>query len=199
MKAGASKARGPRAGKPDTRGAVLTAARRRFAAHGYDRTTLRDIAGDAGVDVALVSYFFGSKEGVFAAAMELTVNPAQLVEALLEQGVDDLGERLTRGFLALWDNPETGLVGMLRSAATHEEAAAMLRGFIEREILGRLARAIDAPDAELRAALAGSQLIGMALARYVVGVGAIARADPERLVAAIGPTIQRYLTGEVAT
>src|SRR5215207_6660815 len=150
--------RGPRRDGADTRGAVLEAARSRFAAHGYDGTKLRDVAADADVDVALVSYHFGSKDQLFAAAMALDVNPAQLVQALARDGADGLGERLVR-----------------------------------------LAAAIESPEPELRAALTGSQLVGVIMARYVVRVGPIARADRETLVAAIGPTLQRYLTGEVAT
>jgi AcrR family transcriptional regulator len=196
----AGRRRGPRADAGDTRGAVLAAARARFREHGYDGTRLRDVAADADVDVALVSYFFGNKDGLFAAAMALTVNPAELVEELLREGTDGLGERLLRRFLRLLDDPASGspLVALVRSAATHERAAATLRGFIEREILGRMATAIDAPEPELRAALAGSQMVGVIMARYVVRVAPIAGADPETLVAAIGPTIQRYLTGDVA-
>jgi AcrR family transcriptional regulator len=192
--------RGPRADLEDPRGAVLEAARARFAEHGYDGTKLRDVAADADVDVALVSYFFGNKDGLFAAAMALDANPAELVEDLIRDGTDGLGERLLRTFLNLWDTPETGdpLLGLLRSAASHQQSAALLRGFVERELLGRLATAIDTPQPELRAALAGSQMIGVIMARHVVRVEAIARSDPDTLVAAIGPTLQRYLTGDVA-
>jgi hypothetical protein len=90
------------------------------------------------------------------------------------------------------------MLALVRSAASHEASAMLLRGFLERELLGRLARAIDAPQPELRAALAGSQLMGLVMARYVVRLGAIAEAEPETLVAALGPTLQRYLTGAVA-
>jgi AcrR family transcriptional regulator len=190
--------RGPRADAADTRGAVLQAARARFAAHGYDGTRLRDVAADADVDVALVSYFFGSKDGLFAAAMELPINPAQLVEELVGEGSDRLGERLVRTILARLDEAGgTAFVGLVRSAATNEQAAELLRGFVEREMLGRLALAVDAPDPELRAALAGSQVVGMIMARYVVGVRPLAEADAETLATAIGPTLQRYLTGEL--
>jgi AcrR family transcriptional regulator len=190
--------RGPRADAADTRGAVLQAARARFAAHGYDGTRLRDVAADADVDVALVSYFFGSKDGLFAAAMELPINPAQLVEELVGEGSDGLGERLVRTILARLDEAGgTAFVGLVRSAATNEQAAELLRGFVEREMLGRLALAVDAPDPELRAALAGSQVVGMIMARYVVGVRPLAEADAETLATAIGPTLQRYLTGEL--
>jgi AcrR family transcriptional regulator len=192
--------RGPRADVGDTRGAVLEAARARFAEHGYDGTRLRDVAADADVDVALVSYFFGSKDGLFSAAMALTFNPAQLVEDLLRDGIDGLGERLVRVVLRTLDDPQIGSpwLALVRSAATHERAAGVLRGFVEREVLGRLAAAIDAPQPELRAALAGSQTVGLMMARYVVRIEPIAGAEPETLVAAIGPTLQRYLTGDVA-
>ena len=192
--------RGPRRDGADTRGAVLDAARARFAAHGYDGTKLRDIAADADVDVALVSYHFGSKDQLFAAAMALDVNPARLVEELTRDGVDGLGERLVGRLLELLDGDRgTPFLGLVRSAATNEQAAGLLREFVEREVLVRLAGAIDSPDPELRAALAGSQVIGVVMARYVVRVGPIARADRETLVAAIGPTLQRYLTGDVVT
>jgi AcrR family transcriptional regulator len=191
--------RGPRADAADTRGAVLEAARARFAAHGYDGTRLRDVAADADVDVALVSYFFGSKDGLFAAAMELPISPAQIVEELVAEGSDGLGERLLRTIIARLDEPGgRPFVGLVRSAAGNDQAAELLRGFVEREMLGRLARAVDAPDPELRAGLAGSQVVGLIMARYVVRVHPIADADPETLAAAIGPTLQRYLTGELA-
>ena len=196
----AARRRGPRADGADTRGAVLDAARARFSERGYDGTRLRDVAADAGVDVALVSYFFGSKDGLFAAAMALEVNPAQLVETLMRDGIEGLGERLLRTLLALLDAPGgSPFVALVRSAATNERAAELLRGFVERELLGRLAAAIDGPDPELRAALAGSQVVGVVMARYVIGVRPLAGADPETLAAAIGPTLERYLTGDVAT
>jgi AcrR family transcriptional regulator len=190
--------RGPRADAADTRGAVLQAARARFAAHGYDGTRLRDVAADADVDVALVSYFFGSKDGLFAAAMTLPINPARIVEELVAAGTDHLGERLARTMLARLDAADGGaLVGLVRSAASNEQAAALLRGFVEREVIGRLARTIDAPEPELRAALAGSQVVGLIMARYVVRVRPLAEADAETLARAIGPTLQRYLTGDI--
>jgi AcrR family transcriptional regulator len=178
---------------------VLDAARARFARHGYDGTKLRDVATDAGVDVAMVSYFFGSKDGLFTAAMDISVNPAALVEELMRDGVDGLGERLVGTFLRLWDEDpaHSPIIALVRSAATNDQAAALVRGFVERELLGRIAAAIDAPQPELRAALAGSQMVGMVMARYVVRVEPIASCDPNTLAAAIGPTLQTYLTGEL--
>ena len=137
--------RGPRGAGSDTRGAVLAAARARFAAHGYEATRLRDVADDAGVDVALVSYHFGSKDGLFAAALSLPLNPAQLVAELAGGGVDGLGERLVRRLVALLDQRAgDGFVALVRSAATNERAAELLRDFVEHEVLAPLAAAIDA-------------------------------------------------------
>lgn len=191
--------RGPRPGNADLRAAILHAARARFAAHGYEGTRLRVVASDAGVDVALVSYFFANKDGLFAAAMDLALNPAELVAELVQQGTDGLGERLLRMFLALWDEPSSGspLLALVRSAVNNDHAAKLLRGFVEREILGRLATAIDASEPEFRAALAGSQLIGVAMARNIVKVEPIASSDPDKLIAALAPTLQRYLTGDM--
>ena len=182
---------------------MLDAARARFAEHGYDGTRLRDVAADAGVDVALVSYFFGSKDGLFAAAMALEVNPAQLVEELMRDGIDGLGERLLRTLLALLDAPGgSPFVALVRSAATNEraaDAAARLRRAAR--LLGRLAaRDRRVPIPSCARALAGSQVVGVVMARYVIGVRPLAeRRSASTLAAAIGPTLERYLTGDVAT
>ena len=187
---------GRRPGASGTRETILLAARARFAEVGYDRATIRAIALQAGVDPALVMHFFGSKQQLFLAAIELTVNPAEVVPALLEGGIDGLGERLARFYLGLWEDPRTrdGVAGFMRSAFTHEDAAALLRGFLGSELFGRLVPSIDGPDAALRVELAGSHLVGIAIARYVVKVEPLASARVETVVAAVGPTIQRYLS-----
>jgi AcrR family transcriptional regulator len=189
---------GRRPGDSGTREAILLAARARFAEVGYDRATIRAIAVQAGVDPALVMHFFGSKQQLFLAAIELTINPAEAIPAMLEDGLDGLGERLARFYLQMWEQPESrdGLAGIMRSAFSHEDAAALLRAFLGREVLGRLALSLEGADAELRVGLAGSHLVGIAIARYVVKVEPLASADAEAVVAAVGPTIQRYLTGD---
>lgn len=176
----------------ETREQIVAAARRQFGAHGYDGATMRGIAGDAGVDVALVSYYFGSKAGVFVAALSLPVNPADVIDGLLAGPREDLGVRLVRQLLAVWDNPATGspLIGVLRSATSHGE---MLRDFLQTQILRRLATAIDAPDAELRAGAAATQVLGLVFARYVLRVEPLASAGHDELAELIGPTLQRYL------
>jgi AcrR family transcriptional regulator len=187
---------GRRPGASGTREAILLAARARFAEVGYDRATIRAIATRAGVDPALVMHFFGSKQQLFLAAIELTIQPREAIPAMLEDGLDGLGERLARFYLQMWEQPETrdGLAGIMRSAFSHEDAAALLRAFLGREVLGRLALSLEGEDVELRVGLAGSHLVGIAIARYVVKVEPLASADPETVVAAVGPTIQRYLT-----
>lgn len=190
---------GRRPGNADTRQAVLDAARDCFAAFGYDGATIRAIAAEAGVDPALVHHFFGAKSDLFAAATELPAG--ELLPAPLDGEDDVLGERVVRTFLALWEDPTTRsrFLAMVRSAVRYEAAATMLRSFLSREVLGVLAHNLDTPDADLRATLVGSQLVGLAIARYVVEVQPLASASVETVVAAYAPTIQRYLTGDVTS
>jgi AcrR family transcriptional regulator len=190
---------GRRPGKSGSREAILRAARAAFADGGYDGATVRGIAQAAGVDAALVHHFFGSKEDLFAAAMQLPIDPSRAIPALLEPGVDGLGERITRFFLSLWEAPtrREPFLALIRGAVSHERSAAMLRDFVTREVLGRVVAAIDAPQPALRASLAGSQLVGLGMVRYVVRVEPLASADVEQVVAAVAPTVQRYLTGDL--
>jgi AcrR family transcriptional regulator len=190
---------GRRPGPTRTRGAILDAARNAFAARGYDAVSVRAVAREAGVDPALVHRFFGSKEQLFVAALELPVAPGALVAALLAGGVEGVGERLVRTLLTLWDSPGgfAPFLALVRGAVDNEAAATMLREFVTREVLGRIA-SVAAPDRpEMRASLAGSQVVGLAMARYIVRVPPLAGADREEIVAAVGPTVQRYLTGEL--
>jgi AcrR family transcriptional regulator len=198
---------GRRGGDSGTREAILAAARARFGDLGYDRATIRGIAGDAGVDPALVHHFFGTKEGLFVAAMRLPVNPLEVLDAALAPGArsegQGLGEHLLRIVLGAWDIAEmrATFLGMLRSATTSEQAAAMLREFATGTILSRIAQlaraAPDDGDAEYRAALVASQVLGLALTRYVLEFDVLKQASPDDLAAAIGPTLDRYLSGDL--
>jgi AcrR family transcriptional regulator len=191
---------GRRPGPNQTRAAILRAARAAFAQRGYDAVSVRSVARDAGVDPALVHRFYGSKERLFIAAMDLPVAPSELVAGMLAAGVDRLGERLVRTFLELFDRPEAfaPFLALIRGAVSNERAAGLLREFVTREVLGRLAAAASPDRAELRASLAGSQVLGLAMARYVVGIPPLAGAGRETVVACVGPAIQHYLTGELA-
>ena len=186
---------GRRPGVTATRERILAAARERFADAGWDGTTIRAIAAEAAVDPALVLHYFGSKEGVFRAAIEFPLDPATVVPRLLAPGLDGLGERMVRFFIDVWDSPDgRPLLSVIRSAVTSEQAAQLLREFISREVLGRVAAALEVDQPRLRASLAGSQLVGLAMIRYVVKLDPIASADPETLATWAGPTLQRYLT-----
>ncbi|RJQ72946.1 TetR/AcrR family transcriptional regulator [Pseudonocardiaceae bacterium YIM PH 21723] len=190
--------RGRRPSGADTKTALIEAATEAFAAQGYDKATVRDIAGRAGVDPAMVNHWFGGKEGLFAAAMQIPVNPAEIIEGALRGGREHAGEQLVRTFLHVWDTTGGGVfAGLVRSVAGHELAAKLLREFVTRFIFGRLAKEIGADRPELRGALTGSQMVGLGMMRYVVKLEPIASADHDTLARAIGPTIQRYLTGDI--
>ena len=174
----------------------MDAAREAFAERGYDGATVRMIAERAGVDPAMVNHWFGGKEALFTASLNIPIDPATLFPQLLAGDPEHLGERLVERFLTVWD--ATGgapLASLIRSVASHEAAARMLREFVSRVILARVVDGIAPDRADLRASLVGSQLIGLGMARYVVALEPLASADHATLVAAVAPTVQRYLTG----
>lgn len=190
-------AAGRRPGESGTRLAILEAAKHAFGSSGYAATSVRAVARTAGVDPSLVLHFFGSKDGLFEAALELPLDPATVVAGLLAGGVDGLGERVVRTFLGVWDaTPGQGpMLAMLRSAVSHEDSAAMLRELLLRVILRPLALGAGADHPDLRAALLASQVVGLALTRYVLRFEPVASADADTLAPLLGPTLQRYLTG----
>ncbi|MFE0650326.1 TetR family transcriptional regulator [Streptomyces sp. NPDC059534] len=181
---------------PGARERILDAARAEFAERGYDKASVRGIARAAGVDPALVHHYFGTKDEVFAAAIEVSFEPAAAVPAIVGGPRDALGERLARFFIGVWENPvsRAPLLATVRSALTHEAAAKVLRNFVLRRLLERIAAELDVPDPALRAELAASQMIGIVIMRYVIQVEPLASADPEEIVAQVAPTLQRYLT-----
>ena len=189
---------GRRAGDSGARGAILAAARRSFAEHGFARATIRSIAADAGVDPALVHPYFGPKADLFAAAVRVPATPSLLVERLATAERDRLGEAVVRAALALWATAESrqAWIGLLRSAAADRQVAATLREFLTGAILAPMAERLD-DDVELRTALVASQVVGLGVIRHVVEIEPLASASDDDLVAAYAPTLQRYLTGDV--
>ena len=187
---------GRRPGGGDSRGDILTAARASFADRGYDATSLRSVARAAGVDPALVHRFFGGKPGLFAAAMDLPADPGTLVRGLLSEGLDGVGERIVRTFIGVWDSPpaQERLVALLRAGIAGAEAAEVLRGFVTEAVLEPVAEATGRADGRLRASLVGSQLVGLAVARYLLRLEPLASTPAEDIAVAVGPTLQRYLT-----
>ena len=187
---------GRRPGDSGTREAILRAARASFGASGYAGTTIRGVAREAGVDPALVHRFYGSKESLFAAALDLPADPSVILPALLGEGLDGLGERVVRTFLTLWDGtPGQGpMLALIRSAAADETAAAMLRDFLTRVAMGPLAKAAGGDSPELRATLVASQMLGLAVSRYVLRLEPLASTPADELARHLGPTLDRYLT-----
>jgi AcrR family transcriptional regulator len=187
---------GRRPGDSGTREAILAAAKQAFNTQGYGATSLRAVARTAGVDPALILHFFGSKDGLFEAALALPVDPGELVPALLADGIDGLGERIVCTFLRVWDGtPGQGpMLAMLRSAVSHEDSAEMLRRLLTRVLLRPLALGAGASHPDVAAALLASQITGLALTRYVLKVEPMASMSAEQLAPLLGPTLQRYLT-----
>jgi AcrR family transcriptional regulator len=195
---------GRRAGDSGTREAILSASRAQFAEHGYDGATIRSIARAAGVDPALVHHYFGGKEKLFAAAMKLPFIPSEVIATALKQRDpgESLGTHMVRTALSVWESAEVrdAFQTMLRSALTSEPAAATLREFVTESILRPLASAADGGVAEripFRASLVATQMLGLALGRYVLRFGPVAGASADEIATAVGPTIDRYLTGDI--
>lgn len=190
---------GRRPGSSNTRERILGAARIAFGELGFEAATIRLVAARAGVDPALVHHYFGTKQRLFVAAMEMPVDVGAVIPLALDGPPYELGERIVRIFLELWDSPAVHplMLGIVRSAATDPVAAGMFRRILTEGPFPALAKATDRPDADLRATLVGSQLVGLAMARYVVQVEPIASADREVLARAVGPTLQCYLTGDL--
>ncbi|MFC8779753.1 TetR/AcrR family transcriptional regulator [Streptomyces nigra] len=173
-----------------TRTAILDAARERFAADGYDRATIRAIARDANIDPSMVMRYYGNKEGLFAAAVAIDLklpDPASL-------SPDRAGQALVTHFLTMWEQNEV-LTALLRVGATNEAGAERMQGIFADQLLPLALRVCPDPEqAPARAALASSQLLGLALTRYVLRFPPAVALAPEEIVAWLAPTVQRYLT-----
>lgn len=191
---------GRRPGNPDTREAVLAAARAVFAERGFDGASIRAIAADAGVDPALVHHYFGNKDKLFLAALQAPADPDDFLPEAFQGSREDLGGNVVRLLLRVWDGPAgVGALALVRSAVNNEWTAKLLREFLTTRIIRRVIATLDLPpeEREARGALVASQLVGLVMARYVFRFEPVASATPESLVAAVGPTVQRYLTGDV--
>jgi AcrR family transcriptional regulator len=176
---------------------IVDAARERFMHDGYERATVRAIAADAGVDVAMVYYFFGSKEGLFtASALTGPEHPLQHLAALLDDGTADIGPRLVRRFLEHWDKGAEyePMLTLWRSAAIHPQARKVLHDSLAGPMAERVAAEFGVTDAELRVELVASHLAGLAFARYQLKIEPMASTSIDDLVTWLGPTVQRYLT-----
>jgi AcrR family transcriptional regulator len=188
---------GRRPGNQDTRTSILEAARASFAEKGYDKASIRTIAGDAGVDPALVHHYFGTKEKLFLAVMNAPIDPGELIPQALEGPREQAGERLVRLAVGVWDSPAgSAALAVFRSALSNEWTARLLREFVVTQILRRAVGEIveDQAEAPMRAALVATQIAGTMVARYVLRIEPLASADADTIAAAVGPNVQRFLT-----
>jgi AcrR family transcriptional regulator len=192
---------GRRPGANETREAILAAARDGFAAHGYEKATIRGIARAAGVDPALVHHFYGSKEAVFKAAVSDVLAP--IAEAMDDAGPgaepDRTADRLARVLVGLWEREPTrgALIGAVRAAVTSETAAGLLRGIVQEHAIAAVAASTEQPDAELRANLIGATMVGIAVARHVLALEPIASLDEDALAGVLADAIAHYLTADL--
>jgi len=190
---------GRRRGQSGAKETILAAARTRFAENGFDKTSIRSIATDAGVDPALVHHYFGTKQNLFAAVVELPVDPEVVLTVIDSVPVDELGAAIVRTIASIWDSPAgPAAVAAMRSLLAGADPT-LVRTFLLEIVLERVRARIatDTDDGRARVALAASQLVGIMVARKIVGVEPLASMPLEQLVTAVGPTLQRYLTGEI--
>lgn len=190
---------GRRVGPTSSHDVILEAARSGFSVHGFDGTTTRDIARAADVDSALIHHFFLSKEGLFLAAVQDAFAVPDLMPTVVDGSLERTGERLARAFITHWENPSIRLrlVGLMRSVPGFDGASAALRGYVSSQVLTPVTEALGYGKPALRASLVGSQLLGLAFMRYVLGSEPIVSMRPEQLVFCIAGTCQEYLTAHL--
>jgi len=189
-----AKRSGRRPGPTTTREAITDAARRQFAELGYDRATMRGIASEAGVDPALVVRFYGSKDALFREVMALPPAVADRFAAIADGPTETVGRRLAEVVVGMLEDPRSRsiVLGRIRSASSHPDAAALVRETVTRDV-GRFVAAVTEDEPEKRAVLVGSQVVGLALARHVVQVEPLASLPARDVIDYIAPVLQHYL------
>ena len=178
----------------DTRQQLIAAARRRFAADGYERASLRTIAAEAGVDAGLIRHYFGDKAGLLVASMQLPVNPVEILRGVIASGPDGLGRRLVDAFLASWDPHREVIAGLVRTTFADAVVVPPTLQVVRGVVVAALCGALAGQDAELRAELIAGQLLGLAMLRYVRPLEPLASAPRARVVEWYAPAVQRLVT-----
>lgn len=189
--------RGRRTAGQNTKAALLAAAKEVFAEQGFEVATVRTIASRGGVDPAMVNHWFGGKQGLFHAAIELPIVPAEVSARLIYGELESLGERMVRVFVAMCDNIGGEFAALVRSIASQELAGRKLGEFVH-NIVDPVVATLPLDQLELRAALCCSHMIGLGMARYVLRTEPLATADPETVVALVAPSLQHYLSDNSA-
>lgn len=195
-------AKGRRPGNQDTRGDILIAARHAFAARGFAGASVRGIAAEAGVDAALVHHYFETKEQLFLATVNIPIVLTDLLDQVTATGLDGLGDRLIRAILAVWDSDlQPSLVAAVRTALTDPNLTRSISEFLTLEVISRILRAVDLPEDEAtrRAGLVASQVLGVLMGRYVLRLPPLVIQSSDDVARAVGPTLQRYLSGDLAS
>lgn len=185
-----TRGRPPAGDAADRRGAILDAARAQFAAQGFGGTSMRAIAREAGVDVSLISHYFGDKSGLLVATMELPVNPIEKIASVIQDGPDGMAERLLRTFLGAWDPHRDVFSSMIRTTLGSGDSQEPMLQIARNILITALLEVLDGDDRELRASLIASQLIGMATMRYVVRLPPLADAPIDEVVRLYAPGMQ---------
>ena len=178
---------------------ILANARELFARNGIDKTSIRAIAAASGVDSALVHHYFGTKQELFTAAINIPIDPMSILVPLRDTPVEELGRAIPAILLPLWDSQMgTALIATIRSLLAGSDVS-LIRSFLQEIITAEIAPRIDNPpgSGRLRVQFVASQLVGVVMARYIIGLEPFASLPPEQVAATIGPTLQRYLTGDL--
>ncbi|MEZ5184796.1 MAG: TetR family transcriptional regulator [Candidatus Nanopelagicales bacterium] len=189
------KPRGRRPGVEDTRERILTTARHLFAERGYERASMRAIAAEAHVDPALITHYFGSKQGLLTEALKLPLDPSVILSVVAQAPPADRGEQLVRVLVDTWEQPMVlrHFLGMLRTGASHEVAREVMQQTLHDSVQAAVAALVD-DDPDRRSALVMTQMAGLAFTRYFLQMPDVVAFAPEELARAIGPSVQRYLT-----
>jgi AcrR family transcriptional regulator len=187
---------GRRPGGPDTRGEILRAARESFAGKGFSGTSIRAVARGAGVDAALVHHYFDSKDELFVESMALPIDPREVAARVVNGPREELGRRIVTTFLGVWESPDgqQRMKAILRSVVSSDDVARLMREGITQLIIGPVSEMLGVPDARLRVSLVATQLIGLAVTRYLVELDAVVEAPVDDLIDRIAPVLQQYLT-----
>jgi len=175
----------------------VQAARESFADKGFAATSIRAVARQAGVDAALVHHYFDSKDELFIEAMAIPVDPRRIAAQIVDGPRDEIGRRIATVFLGVWESPDgqQRMKALFRSVVTSDEVARMMREGITQMIIQPISQVLDVPDAQLRVGLVATQLVGVAIVRYLVGLEPVASIDIETLIDRLAPVLQLHLTG----
>lgn len=190
---------GRRPGRPDTRARILDVARKKFAQNGFDKTTVRAIGSEAQVDAALIHHYFGTKQQLFAASIELPVDPAVVIGPIRNASTEDIGVNLATAVLTVWESPHrAAVIAAFRSAMAGDKVE-LIRSFLLEVVLREIIPRVDQPPGTglLRVQLVAAQMSGLLVTRYVLELEPLASLPVEELVPIIAPTLQRYLTGDL--